>query len=671
MISPAAVPTYTGDVGAVEVEVGRLRRAAQSIREHGGDVNTRFRHLHTVYRAPEAEHLFQTTQGVQDASAGFASRLETVAGALETYACEIRPLVDTLERLRGEAAAFVASVQGQGDIDPQWHHDRAKVAAHDALMHEVAATVRAFQDAEVAAADAITSVVHGTQWNLSDGSPKQDNPYGFSDEQLNGNGALPWGTPEHFSVLPFELDWHVQQFGESLGDNIKGTVTGLVDLFRPGERGQETRKGLFMTIVGAEDYLRDPDGDHPMDPIGPAGRPYARAFGKSLVGWDDWKTNPGKASATVVFNALTFASGPLGAASKAGAVGKAGEAASIAARTAGVLSRAGEVLDPIGATAKVVGTGARALPKVSELAKSIATVTRTTSETNSVHSILELKDGSKLHLSDGQFTTSKDGTRNTTPASHEPSAHQRTPAATPTHEHELVGVGGRTPDAHTHADDRSTTRANHDGGGSSERKPTHDGHAGAESHHGYEESSSGSYSGSGNGAGSGGGAGRSGGATEGHQPSPQKEWQAGDGVAGPARGQTLLYPNYRHELVGVRKGPPDSENTVILPETRDKVRQDIAGIAEGRAEFDPLTQRYKINGRRYAVEPSGRIFPVDGPGLVEMNRVEYTALKAIMQANGDMSKLEKMFSKAPQFRDNPQAVEKATEMYALYRKYYG
>ncbi|MFK0180206.1 hypothetical protein ACIQVR_30035 [Streptomyces xanthochromogenes] len=652
----------------MEIEAGRLRKAAQAIREHGGDVNTRFRHLSTVYRAPEAEHLFQTTQGVHDTSAGFASKLETVAGALETYAAEIRPLVDKLERLRSEAAAFVASVQDEGDIDPKWHHDKAKMAAHNALMHEVAATVRAFQDAEVAAADTITSVVHGTQWQLANGSPKQSNPYGFSQGQLDGDAKLPWGTPEHYSHLPFGVDWHLQQFGEGLGENIKGAATGFVDLFRPGQKGQDTRKGLTLTIVGAVDYLRDPDGNRPMDQIGPEGRPYAKAFAKSLVAWDDWKTNPDKAASTVVFNVLTFASGPLGAASKVGAVGRVGEAASVASRTAGVLSKVGEVLDPIGATAKVVGTGVRALPKVSELAKSIAAVTKVTSEAHGVHSIIDL-GGAKLHVGDGEFTISKDGVPNTEPAPHELPAHQRTPSTTPTHEHELVGVGGRTPEAHAHAGDGSSPHANHDGGGSSEHKPTHDGHAGAESHHhGHGEPSSAPHSGSGSGSGSGGGSGGSGGPHEGHQPSPQKEWQAGDDIVGSARGKTLLYPNYRHELAGVRKGAPDSQNTVILPETREKVRQDIAGIAEGRAEFDPQSQRYKINGRRYAVEPSGRMFPVDGPGLVEMNRVEYTALKAIMNADGDMSKVQMMFSKAPQFRDNPQSVEKAI---AMYRKYYG
>ncbi|MEV6963443.1 hypothetical protein AB0M97_30695, partial [Streptomyces sp. NPDC051207] len=154
----------------------------------------------------------------------------------------------------------------------------------------------------------------------------------------------------------------------------------------------------------------------------------------------------------------------------------------------------------------------------------------------------------------------------------------------------------------------------------------------------------------------------------GNQPRPVKEWPAGDDIAGPARGKTLLYPNARHDLSGVRNGVPNDKNTVILPEFKENVRQDISEIAAGRADFDPETQRYTVNGRRYAVEPHGRIFPVDGPGFVEMNRVEYSALKAIMRADGDLSKVETMFSKAPQFRENPLSVEKAKE---LYRKYYG
>ncbi|MEW2295733.1 hypothetical protein ABZ719_24005, partial [Streptomyces sp. NPDC006743] len=174
----------------------------------------------------------------------------------------------------------------------------------------------------------------------------------------------------------------------------------------------------------------------------------------------------------------------------------------------------------------------------------------------------------------------------------------------------------------------------------------------------------GSVAGVGDGSGT---AGREGGTPPGQQPPPVNEWPASDDVKGSARGKTLLYPNSRHDLSGIRGGVPKEENTVILPETKAEVRHDISEIAAGRAEFDPESQRYTVNGRRYAVEPSGRIFPVDGPGFIQMDRVEYSALKSIMRADGDLSKVQTMFSKAPQFRENPQAVEKAI---ALYRKYY-
>ncbi|RCH68799.1 hypothetical protein DT019_09045 [Streptomyces sp. SDr-06] len=596
MISPDKVPSYTGDIGAVEVEVGRLRKAAQTIREHGGDVNTHFRNLSTVYRAPEAEYLFQTTQGVHDTSADFASRLETVAGALETYASEIRPLVDKLERLRFEAAAFVASVQGQGDVDPKWHHDKAKMAAHNALMHEVAATVRAFQDAEVAAADRITAVVGGTQWHLANGSPKQSNPYGFSAGQLEREAKLPWGTPEHFSYLPFGLDWHFQQFGESLGENIKGVATGFVDMFRPGQQGQDTRKGLLMTIVGAEDYLRDPDGNRPMDPLGPEGRPYAKAFAKSLVGWDDWKTNPGKAAGTVVFNALTFASGPLGVASKVGTAGKVGEAASVAARTAGVLSKVGEVLDPVGATAKVVGTGARALPKVSELAKNIAAVTKVTSEASGVHSIIDLKGGSKLHIGDGSFTISKDGIPNTKPAPHELPADQRVPSTTPAYEPELAGVGARSPEAsHSHGNHAGETpapgNAGHEtpGHAGSARdgasSPTHD-HTARPTGSGQGHGTGGGNHGSGHGGITGGGESSAHGIDDpdpGVPPGrpldeiPPGKYSTGEDVSGTAAHPVLPeQESALHEALSRAKMPPQDQERLIQSLRKDPYGSQVA-----------------------------------------------------------------------------------------------
>lgn len=111
----------------------------------------------------------------------------------------------------------------------------------------------------------------------------------------------------------------------------------------------------------------------------------------------------------------------------------------------------------------------------------------------------------------------------------------------------------------------------------------------------------------------------------------------------------------------------DEKNTVILPEVKEAVKADIAEIAAGRAEFDAQTQRYTVNGRSYVVEPSGRMFPEAGPGFINLDRVEYSALKAIMRADGDLSKVEMMFSKNPKFKENPESVQR---MIDLYREYY-
>ncbi|MFJ3515438.1 MULTISPECIES: hypothetical protein [unclassified Streptomyces] len=156
-------------------------------------------------------------------------------------------------------------------------------------------------------------------------------------------------------------------------------------------------------------------------------------------------------------------------------------------------------------------------------------------------------------------------------------------------------------------------------------------------------------------------------AGEGKVKRPVETWPAGDEIIGNARGKDLLYPNARHDLSGVRAGRVDEKNAVILPEVKEAVRADIAEIAAGRADFDGLTQRYTVNGRSYAVEPSGRIFPESGAGFIQLDRVEYSALKAIMRADGDLSKVEMMFSKNPKFAENPKSVQR---MIDLYREYY-
>ncbi|MCK7623014.1 WXG100 family type VII secretion target [Streptomyces sp. RS10V-4] len=143
-------------------------------------------------------------------------------------------------------------------------------------------------------------------------------------------------------------------------------------------------------------------------------------------------------------------------------------------------------------------------------------------------------------------------------------------------------------------------------------------------------------------------------------------WPASDTIPGPARGKTLRAPHPRHTLAGAKSGEVKAENSLILPEYKQAVNNDIAEIAAGNAKWDHVSQRYEINGRTYGVEDTGTVFPDSGPGIVNLDRIAYDALKQITRVDGDVSKLEKLFSNAPKFKNNPQAVEKALELYRTY-----
>ncbi|MDQ1007200.1 hypothetical protein QFZ82_001685 [Streptomyces sp. V4I23] len=589
MISPEKIPTFTGDLGELGREIVALRQAAKAISEHGSDVHTRFQGLSASYQAPEAGQLFATTQAVQETSGSFAERLLTVAGALETYAIEVAEIVKQLELLRWQATQFVESVKGHDGLLESWQKDKDKVDEHQALWDGVNAAVAAFQQAEVTCADKITALVDGTQWAINNGSRGQKNAYGFSAEQLDQAESLPWGSPEHHQMLPFGIDYHLEQAGISIVDNAVGSVEGLIDLFSPGEDGGAAREGLVRVIIGAEGYLLDPHGDRKdlspsMKKLMDDSKPYAKEFGKSFVAWDDWSTNPGKAMGTVIFNGLTLGAGPLGAASKAGKAGGI-------SRVAGNLAKVGEVLDPISAAAKTVGTAARALPKVAELTAGVRGATDAAAATDAAHSFIEYPDGSQLRIENGEFIPGKKDVPDTTPAPHEPAAADRAPSIETPRQHELVGAGARVPQAHAEAGENLPPQGSHDtshdpagGGGERDGEPQktgggHDsGHAadspGRSSHSGAEQGGSadhhgdapdaphGTGSGSGNGADGTGGS-DSNGASLSSEPQPmarggETEQRVRDAVKG-IPGKKRPKPNVLERVLDRLASEPDGQ----------------------------------------------------------------------------------------------------------------
>ncbi|RZB15874.1 hypothetical protein StrepF001_29410 [Streptomyces sp. F001] len=143
---------------------------------------------------------------------------------------------------------------------------------------------------------------------------------------------------------------------------------------------------------------------------------------------------------------------------------------------------------------------------------------------------------------------------------------------------------------------------------------------------------------------------------------PVNQWQAGDDVPGPASGLLLRFPHSRHTVSGAARGNVKEHNTVILRGNEGLVRADIEAIAENRATLLPDGNTYEINGRTYGVEANGTVFPKGGPGLVEMDRIEYAALQEIARHHGDASASQQL-QRNPKFVNNPEKVELAQQVY--------
>jgi hypothetical protein len=318
---------------------------------------------------------------------------------------------------------------------------------------------------------------------------------------------------------------------------------------------------------------------------------------------------------------------------------------------------------------------ARALPKVSDLVSGVRAATEAAATADKAHSFLQLSDGSQLQISDGKFIPGKHGVTDATPARPEPSAADRASSIEATRHHELVGVGTRGPEAAAHGGENLPPQASHEGGashssttghgdgahgsGHDQGSGDHDAAATHETRHSPAEGSGHSSSGghhadaaSVDGSGSGGTGPGSG------------PWPVVDGVEGPAAGKSLMPPNARHTVSGAAySGRNVSDvNSVILRGYGKQISQDIADIAAGKGRWDPGIDRYEINGRTYGVEPTGRVYPDSGKGIAKLDRNEYAALQQISKAKGDISAAPQL-AHAPRFVNNPQAVQKAMDIY--------
>ncbi|MEI5009094.1 hypothetical protein RB196_18985 [Streptomyces sp. PmtA] len=469
MIEPSGISQFTGDLDQLEKDVSGLRSDAIGIRNGGKDVHSRFQSLEAFYRAPEADDLFATTRPVMDKAESFAAKLETVADALDTFSVEARPLAQRLARLKSDAITFVDGVQG----DDEWTYDEDKIQRHQELMDGVAAAESAFREAERRAATKISAIVGGPQFVVDDGSHTSNSKtvmYGYDADTLKQAKELPWGTPESESHHAWEVGyWAKSFFWDGLViDNIVGSIKGLGTLvgWNGSDAAGDAWSHLGDIVSGIGQYTITPY-DAFMDwAIGPdeesateiRQKQAAKDFGKSLVAWDMWGENPARASATVVFNVLTLGAGPLAAASKGGKTGAG-------AKTAATAAKIGEYIDPVVAGLKVSGKAVSALPKISDVTANIRSSIAGAGASQRLNSVLELDDGSKVIVEDGQFIpVDKHGNVISDVPRQEASASARaTPEQTQARQRELAGIGAssRAPGATAHAGDNLPHPAGH------------------------------------------------------------------------------------------------------------------------------------------------------------------------------------------------------------------
>ncbi|MCC2278574.1 hypothetical protein LKL35_24565 [Streptomyces sp. ET3-23] len=369
MIEPEQIPHCTSNFDQLEKDAAALKKTAASIRTTGSDIHSTFQGLDPVYEAPEKGQLLHTTIPVREGADHFASKLETVSGALSDFAHTGRPLAKRMDELRREAEAFAKSVAD----DKHWQRDEKKQRENAHLIHEVGRVWGEFQDAERSAADKISALVGNTRWVPDDGSHKTG-MYGFATDDSAKADKTPWGTADAREYTGVKWLWHhgthaVGGFVTGFfKDGVWKTIVGLKHMvnFFDGEKFKETWHGIGLVGKGLAMY-----GVEPLErAMNPMGGPYAprpdherakkaaQEFGKSLIAWDQWHKNPGRALGTVIFNGLTFGAGPLlklGKAGELGNMGKAGEAGSNVAKVAGALGKAGQLVDPmtyIGGAAK-------------------------------------------------------------------------------------------------------------------------------------------------------------------------------------------------------------------------------------------------------------------------------------------------------------------------------
>ncbi|MEV4862478.1 hypothetical protein [Streptomyces ossamyceticus] len=350
----AEIPEFTGNLEQLETDAGDIAFDGMAIGAAGLLIGANFNLLEPFYKAPEADQLFATTAPVSSAGYDLQTELDTVSKALLDYTTEVRPLVDRLNTLREEAAAFERRVADDDD----WVADGDLIDENTARRNAVNAAWSAFQAAERACHNKIVALVGGDPLVVGDGSNKE-NMYGYRAEDLNNAAGLPWGDVVEESNPWYYFHEHAWDFTVGfVVDGVWGTIKGLGTLvgFNGWDAAGQAWVGLGKlatgvlitgTPLGAAYWLT------PADKLPSWLRDSRTAVietGKALIAYDEWGKNPSRAAGAVTFNVLTtvFTGGTGGAVAATGKAGAIAKAISFA-------GKAGRIVDPMTYIAKGIG----------------------------------------------------------------------------------------------------------------------------------------------------------------------------------------------------------------------------------------------------------------------------------------------------------------------------
>ncbi|MEU1215741.1 hypothetical protein ABZ424_25740 [Streptomyces sp. NPDC005790] len=351
------IPVFTGNLATLDVNVTELTSAGETIATATSDVHSSFGGLQAFYKAPEAEQLFATTKPVVDTGLTLQSDLKTIAGALSTYSDTVYPLVEKLKEIKRDAGAFLVKV----NADDKWREDGDLIEENNNRRDEIAETLSAFQDAEIACHAKIVGLVCGVPLKKSDGSDSK-HQYGYDAETLKQAEGLPWGDPLVESTPGWQVWEHAWDFTKGFFvDGVWGTVKGLGTLvgFDGWDAAGQAWKGLAQLATGvaislspvaAVGFWTAKDEDLPTWLR--ESRTAVKETGKALIAYDQWGENPARAAGAVTFNVVTTVfTGGTG-----GAVAGGGKAA-LAAKALSAAGKVGRFVDPMTYIFKGAGFG--------------------------------------------------------------------------------------------------------------------------------------------------------------------------------------------------------------------------------------------------------------------------------------------------------------------------